>query len=80
MTKQKKNTNPAAPDTEALRQALMEAEKQQVQQAENAVADVEQRYGVSIGLRLDVQRLSQIITFMITNRQDSVTLKYEIWK
>jgi hypothetical protein len=80
MTKQKKNTKLAAPDLETLRQTLFEAEKHQLQQAETAVADVEQSFGVSIGLRLDVPRLSQIISFMIANRQESITLKYEVWK
>lgn len=80
MNKQKKNINLKALDNETLRKALLEAEKQQLQEAEKAVAEIEQRYGVSIGLRLDVQRLNQIISFMIANRQDSITLKHEIWK
>lgn len=67
-------------ELEQVEQSLRQAEQKLIKQVEAELEDIECRYGVGIGIRLDVQRIGQIIAYMIANRQDAVTLKYEVWK
>lgn len=79
----KKTIIPETPKTtpiEELRQQLFEAQQKELEAVVQKVEALQEEHAVVIGLQLDVKKLTDIITFMITNNKPNITLKFEVWK
>ncbi|MBG0782019.1 MAG: hypothetical protein H0S84_07110 [Bacteroidales bacterium] len=65
---------------EALKQQLMEAEQQELELVSQKVEALQEEHQVTIGLQLDIRKLTDIIAFMISNNKPLISLKFEVWK
>jgi ABC-type phosphate transport system auxiliary subunit len=65
---------------EALKQQLMEAEQQELEAVSQKVEALQEEHQVTIGLQLDIRKLTDIIAFMISNNKPLISLKFEVWK
>lgn len=65
---------------EALEALLLSKQNELLAQAEAEIKAIEEKYGLNIGCKLDQKKLCDVMAFMIANKQDSVSLRYEIWK
>ena len=63
-----------------LRQQLFEAQQKELEAVVQKVEALQEEHAVVIGQQLDVKKLTDIITFMITNNKPNITLKFEVWK
>lgn len=58
---------------EALRQEKLD-------EAFSAIKSIEEKFGVGVGLKLDAKKLSDIISYMLSNSKAEVHLQFEVWK
>ena len=65
---------------EALKQQLMEAEQKELELVSQKVEALQEEHQVTIGLQLDIRKLTDIIAFMISNNKPLISLKFEVWK
>jgi len=65
--------------TSKLRAMLDEAVSNDIQSVQQQISELETNYEVGIGVRLDIQKICEILTFMLTNNKPFITLKYEVW-
>lgn len=65
---------------EALKQQLMEAEQKELELVSQKVEALQEEHQVTIGLQLDIRKLTDIIAFMISNNNPLISLKFEVWK
>jgi ABC-type phosphate transport system auxiliary subunit len=65
---------------EALKQQLMEAEQKELEAVSQKVEALQEEHQVTIGLQLDIRKLTDIIAFMISNNKPLISLKFEVWK
>jgi ABC-type phosphate transport system auxiliary subunit len=65
---------------EALKQQLMEAEQKELELVSQKVEALQEEHQVTIGLQLDIRKLTDIIAFMISNNKALISLKFEVWK
>lgn len=65
---------------EALKQQLMEAEQKELELVSQKVEAIQEEHQVTIGLQLDIRKLTDIIAFMISNNKPLISLKFEVWK
>jgi len=65
--------------TRKIRDLLREAVENDIKEVEKIITDLESNYEVGIGVRLDMQKICEILTFMITNNKPFITLKFEVW-
>lgn len=83
MMKVKENENENAVQEltlEALEALLKSKQNEQLAQAEAEIKAIEEKYDLNIGCKLDQKKLFDVMAFMIANKQESVSLRYEIWK
>lgn len=76
------NDTPSAesPSVETLRLMLEEATRKENELVMSKLNTLEKEHNVGIGIRLDANRLSDILLFMFNNNKPSITLKCEVWK
>ena len=72
----KKDPNPIS----TLKQQLFEAQQKELDEVTKKVEALQEEHQVTIGLQLDIRKLTDIISFMIANNKPLVSLKFEIWK
>jgi len=65
---------------ESLKQQLMEAEQKELEAVSQKVEALQEEHQVTIGLQLDIRKLTDIIAFMIANNKPLISLKFEVWK
>ena len=58
---------------EALRQEKLD-------EAFSAIKSIEEKFGVGVGLKLDAKKLSDIISYMLSNSKAEIHLQFEVWK
>jgi Tfp pilus assembly protein PilN len=63
-----------------LKQQLFEAQQKELDEVTKKVEDLQKEHQVTIGLQLDIRKLTDIISFMIANNKPLVSLKFEVWK
>lgn len=68
------------PSVEELRQLLDEASRQANELVLSKINTLEKDHNVGIGIRLDANRLSDILRFMLNNNKTSISLKCEVWQ
>ena len=64
---------------EELQKKLDEARIQKLQAVANRIQQIVEEEGVGVGLQLDVAKLTDIINFMIKNKKEVISLKFEVW-
>jgi Tfp pilus assembly protein PilN len=73
--------NKPTPDSIAtLKQQLFEAQQKELDEVTKKVEDLQKEHQVTIGLQLDIRKLTDIISFMIANNKPLISLKFEVWK
>ncbi len=73
--------NKPTPDPIAtLKQQLFEAQQKELDEVTKKVEDLQKEHQVTIGLQLDIRKLTDIISFMIANNKPLISLKFEVWK
>ncbi|MDA3943720.1 MAG: hypothetical protein PF694_09305 [Bacteroidetes bacterium] len=71
----------SAPETaEDLRKKLLELQQKELEVAQKQIAELGDKLGVRIGLQLNPQKVTDIISFMINNNKPFITLQFEVWK
>ncbi len=73
-------TEPAQLSVIELQQLLAHAKQKELDQVTELLTNIESDHQVGIGVQLDIQKLNDIITFMISNNKTTITLKFEVWK
>jgi hypothetical protein len=73
-------TEPAQLSVTELQQLLAHAKQKELDQVTELLTNIESDHQVGIGVQLDIQKLTDIITFMISNNKSTITLKFEVWK
>lgn len=73
-------TEPAQLTVTELQQLLAHAKQKEIDEVSELLAKIESDHQVGIGVQLDIQKLTDIITFMISNNKSTITLKFEVWK
>ena len=63
-----------------LQQLLTHAKQKELDQVTDLITNIESDHQVGIGVQLDIQKLTDIIAFMISNNKSTITLKFEVWK
>jgi ABC-type phosphate transport system auxiliary subunit len=76
----KEETEKQINPVEALKQQLMEAEQKELEAVSQKVEALQEEHQVTIGLQLDIRKLTDIIAFMISNNKPLISLKFEVWK
>ncbi len=71
---------PAQLSVTELQQLLAHAKQKELDQVTELLTNIESDHQVGIGVQLDIQKLTDIITFMISNNKSTITLKFEVWK
>ena len=73
-------SEPAQLSVTELQQLLAHAKQKELDQVTDLITKIESDHQVGIGLKLDIQKLTDIIAFMISNNKSIITLKFEVWK
>ncbi len=73
-------TEPAQLSVTELQQLLAHAKQKELDQVTELITNIESDHQVGIGVQLDIQKLTDIIAFMISNNKSTITLKFEVWK
>jgi len=76
----KEETEKQINPVEVLKQQLMEAEQKEMEAVSKKVETLQEEHQVTIGLQLDIRKLTDIIAFMIANNKPLISLKFEVWK
>jgi len=76
----KEETEKQINPVEALKQQLMVAEQKELELVSQKVEALQEEHQVTIGLQLDIRKLTDIIAFMISNNKPLISLKFEVWK
>lgn len=59
---------------------LLDEQKQSLLAQATAELDaMEEKYGLSIGVKLTPEKIMQVMQYMLANNQNEVSLKFEIW-
>ena len=64
---------------EELQQKIIAKKAEQLALAENAIEELSAKYNVTVGIKLDLNRIKDVLSWMIENGKDTVSLKYEVW-
>ncbi len=75
----KDNTSVDEPTVEQLQERIAALQKAKVLAAETEIEKIAESLNVTVGVILDVKRLTEIMQWMITNGKDTVSLKFEVW-
>lgn len=78
-TDTKDNTSVDEQTVEQLQERIAALQKAKVLAAEAEIEKIAESLNVTVGVILDVGRLSEIMQWMITNGKDTVSLKFEVW-
>ena len=65
---------------ERVRKEDEEAEQKELELVSQKVEALQEEHQVTIGLQLDIRKLTDIIAFMISNNKPLISLKFEVWK
>lgn len=85
MSKQKMKTenntteNPKALSVEELTAMLQQAQQAKISQLTESIKNLAEENNVSVGVSLDIQKITDILQFMITNNKPIVNLQFEVW-
>lgn len=71
---------PQGLSVQELKAQLALATQKELEAIANEILALEQKYQVGIGIRIDANKLGDIINYMITSNKASISLKFEIWK
>ena len=71
---------PAQLSVTELQQLLAHAKQKELDHVTDLITNIESDHQVGIGVQLDIQKLTDIIAFMISNNKSTITLKFEVWK
>lgn len=84
--KERKPIQQNAPDVaektetiEELQQKIIAKKAEHLSLAENAIEELSAKYNVTVGIKLDLNRIKDVLSWMIENGKDTVSLKYEVW-
>jgi hypothetical protein len=64
---------------EELQQKIIAKKAEQLALAENAIEELSVKYNVTVGIKLDLNRMKDVLSWMIENGKDTISLKYEVW-
>jgi len=64
---------------EELQQKIIAKKAEQLALAENAIEELSVKYNVTVGIKLDLNRIKDVLSWMIENGKDTISLKYEVW-
>jgi len=67
-------------EIEELRQQILKLQKQEIEHVTSLIETIERDHKVGIGVQIDIQKLTDILAFMIANHKPFISLKFEIWK
>jgi len=54
----------------------MELQQQQIEKLTKTIENIEEEHKVGIGVQLDINKLTDVIAYMI----NIISLKFEVWK
>lgn len=75
-------TEPTQPlsEIDELKQQILKLQQQEIEHVTTLIEAIERDHKVGIGIQIDLQKLGDILAFMISNHKPFISLKFEIWK
>ena len=64
---------------EELTAMLQQAQQAKISQLTEAIKKLAEENNLSVGVSLDIQKITDILQFMITNNKPIVNLQFEVW-
>jgi hypothetical protein len=83
MTKSRKIKQPEPPQAgslEDLKKQIIELQQKELEEVAKKIEAIGEENKVQIGLLMTVDKLADIMKFMVTNNKKTVSLKFEVWK
>jgi hypothetical protein len=74
------SSKPETVSAEVLQKQLMELQQQQIEKLTKTIENIEEEHKVGIGVQLDINKLTDVIAYMINNNKPVISLKFEVWK
>ncbi len=75
-----KEPAPEVGSIEDLKKQIIELQQKELEEVAKKIEVIGEENKVQIGLLMTVDKLSDIMKFMIANNKQTVSLKFEVWK
>ncbi len=85
MAKQMKNNGKTAqknsdPSLEELQLKLQEMTRMELESINKQIESLEEKHQVGIGVQLDINKITDVLKYMLNHNKSIISLKFEIWK
>jgi ATP-dependent RNA circularization protein (DNA/RNA ligase family) len=65
---------------EELQKQIQELKAKKLQSFAEKIEKISDEEKIQIGIQLDVQKVADIIAFMLANNKQKISLKFEVWE